>query len=80
MPLFYKCDIVIYKKIYYVIVQMTTYIFLIFIHISWLTHPKTLRISQVLRAEKGVFFYVNKVVFGKHLRMKARCQWSQPCD
>ena len=30
--------------------------------------------------DNGVFCYVNKVIFGKHLRMGAGSQWSQPWD
>lgn len=39
--------------------------------------PKTLGIS-CNENTKGVFCYVNEVVFGGHLREGAGCWWSQP--
>lgn len=61
-----KCDIVIYNRKY-------TF------GLCPLTAPKTLRISEVMRVIKA-FCYVNKMAFGKHLRLEAGCHRSQPQD
>lgn len=69
-------DTVIYKKysIYLSIQTTKIYLTYIFVHSSWLTAPKTLGISSVRRAMKGVFCYVSEVTFGKCIRMGAGCR------
>lgn len=84
--IYYHCHIMIYKK-YNLVIPMAKYIshiYLVFVHSSWLTTPKTLRISCDLvgREVCSIFCYVNEVIIGKHLgklRMEAGCQKNQPC-
>jgi len=55
---------------------------LVLVHGSWLTAPKTLRIS-CNESDKGVFSYFDEMTCGKplgNLRMGAGCQENQPRD
>lgn len=53
-----SCDIVIYNKNTYLVIQITKIyflIYLVFLHGSWFIAPQTLRISQMARAIKVSF-------------------------
>ena len=53
--------------------------YLVFVPISYTKFLKPLEFP-LMKSNKGVFCYVNKVTLGKHLKMGASCQWGQPRD
>lgn len=69
------CDIVIYKKHIFGIQMTKIYFSYILVFLQSAAH-RSQNPWNFLSAEskKSVFCYVNKVMFGKHLRVGAGCQ------
>ena len=65
-----NCDIAIYSK---------KYIYLILVPVSATEFLKPLNFLGA-ESHRGVFCYVNEVMFGNHLRMGSGCQGNQPVD
>ena len=66
----------------YLVIQVAIYFSHVFgLHPHFLAHGSQNPWDFLnVESDKGIFCSVNEVTFGKHLRVGAGCQWSQPCD